>query len=114
MIPLEEVMVSLGPKAPTISTKNISEKGDYIKYEKYQNENPNLKKFLDLNWYSLAIQSKLWKDKQSFKKFASKIDPINLNNKQRFLLNQPRIVLKLFLTLKSFTEKFGIRLSSFK
>ena len=89
----------------------------YMKTEKYEAEakqNLFLKKYLDINNYSFAIQHKLANDLLSFKKYAGKIQLDNLTAKQRFLLKQPRAILKLLLKSKILGEKVGLRLSSYK
>jgi len=76
--------------------------------------NSSLKKYLDLNRYSLAVQQKTNGNQPLFKKYKKQIDPKNLSRKQRFLLKQPTIVLKLLLRSKIMAEKYGVRLSSYK
>ena len=75
--------------------------------------NTSLKKYLDLNRYSLAVQYKAFGNKIKFKEYAETINLKNLNKKQQFLLNQNKKVLQLFFKLKAISEKFGLRLSSF-
>lgn len=77
-------------------------------------KDPYLKKYLDLNNYSFAIQHKLAGDMASFKKYTEKIETNNLTLKQQHLLKQPRRVLKILLKGKGLAENFGFRLSSFK
>jgi glycosyltransferase involved in cell wall biosynthesis len=84
------------------------------KYEKEASQDYFLKKYLDLNRYSFALQHKLAGDSLSFIKYYSKIDFKNLNKKQHFLLEQNKYILKLLMKFKNFFEKKGIRLSSFK
>jgi len=84
------------------------------KYEEVARENLYLKKYLDINRFSFAIQHKLAKDLDSFKEYVRKIDPNNLNSKQRFLLKQPRSVLMLFIRIKVMFESFGTRLTAYK
>lgn len=83
-------------------------------YEEVARENLYLKKYLDINRYSFAIQHKLAKDLDSFKEYVRKIDLNNLNSKQRFLLKQPRSVLMLFIRIKVLFESFGTRLTAYK
>ena len=84
------------------------------KYEIFTAEKPYLKKYLDINRFSLAIQHRLAKDSQSFKEYFNKIDLKNLNPKQRLLLKQPRSLLILLIRIKTFFEFFGKRLSPYK
>lgn len=86
---------------------------DLDKYEKNSINNIFLKKYLDLNRYSFALQYKMSKDFNTYKNYTKKINLNNLNTKQRFLLKLPRIVLLLLINIKSFFERIGFRLSSF-
>jgi len=78
-----------------------------------ERKNPSLKKYLDLNRYSLAIQHKISGDHLNFKKYIEGINSENLNKKQRFLLNRNKNVLRLMIELQKLLEKLGLRLSSF-
>jgi len=78
-----------------------------------EKKNPSLKKYLDLNRYSLAIQYKIAGDFQNFKKYNEGLHLENLNKKQDFLLNSNRNVLILMIKLQKYLEKLGLRLSSF-
>jgi len=82
-------------------------------YEEVAKSNFFLKKYLDLNRYSFAIQHKLANDFISFKIYKRKINLENLTSKQRFLLKQNRYILKFLITLQKNLEKLGFRLSSF-
>src|SRR5690606_13231929 len=73
-------------------TKNIADKPKYDAYVEMEATHPTLKKFVDLNRFSMAILSKLGNDYESFKRYESAIDYTNLNKKQRFLLKQPAFV----------------------
>ena len=97
-------------KTPTL-------KRNFMKTEPFEaeaNKDPFLKKYLDVNNYSFAIQHKLANDLKSCKEYRSKIDLANLTSKQRFLLKQPRWVLKLFLLGKFTTQLVGVRLTTYK
>lgn|SRR5690554_283458 len=84
------------------------------RYEKAAPTNPFLKKYLDLNRYSIALQHKLAGDVAGYKKFTRFLDTQNLNKKQVFLLIQPRWTLKLLYFTKYLLQKVGIHLSAFK
>ncbi|RKE98106.1 glycosyltransferase family 2 protein [Ichthyenterobacterium magnum] len=96
------------------STHSMKQKIDLSPYEVFEKNNSDLKKFLDLNRYALAIQSKLWNDKKSFKALTSKIELSNLNKKQRFLLKQNKNTLLMFIKIKENLSKLGIQLSTYK
>lgn len=90
------------------------DKPKFDNYAQFESVNPSLKKFLDLNRFSMAILSKLENDKTSFKRFERKIDYNNLNKKQQFLLKQPSSVVRCFHFFKKRMQHFGIHLSAFK
>jgi len=87
---------------------------DLDKYETEAGKNPYLKKYLDINRFSLALQYKMAGDAASFKKYMAKIDGNNLNKKQQKLLTLPIPILKLMVKSKVLFEKYGLRLSSYK
>ena len=84
------------------------------KYEAQAKHNPNLKKYLDLNRFSFAIQHKLAGDSVSFTNYFKKIDLKNLTSKQRLLLRLPKFILKVLLKIQNVLERKGVRLTSFK
>ncbi|PKA83626.1 glycosyl transferase family 2 [Ulvibacter sp. MAR_2010_11] len=95
---------------PTL-TRNYMNTETYVAAAK---KDPFLKKYLDRNSYSFAIQHKMANDIPSFKNYLENIDVNNLTTRQRFLLKQPRSVLKLLVKGKDFAEKLGVRLTAFK
>lgn len=94
--------------------KKISEKANFEAYEVFEKDNPALKKFLDLNRYSLCILTKMEGDKEAFQRNFNKINQANLSKKQRFLLKQNKTILKYLSTTKNNLEKFGLQLGTFK
>jgi glycosyltransferase involved in cell wall biosynthesis len=96
------------------STKNISEKASFEGYEAMEQQRPEVKKFLDLNRFSLALLAKMQSDTEAFRKNSSKISLKNLNNKQRFLLKAPAGIVRSLYRLKQYFERNGIYLSAFK
>jgi len=91
-------------------------KRTYLNLDKYEDDatkNNALKKYLDLNRYSLAIQHKRAGDTNAFKNYTHKIDLKNLSRKQRFLLRLPKPLLTVLIHIQGFLEKRGIRLRSF-
>ncbi|MEZ4791901.1 MAG: glycosyltransferase family A protein [Gelidibacter sp.] len=75
---------------------------------------PSLKKYLDLNRFSLAIQYRLAGNVAEAKKLTEKIDNANLNAKQQLLLKMNRASLKMMLQLKDLLRKNGLGLSAFR
>ena len=96
------------------SVKNIEEKANYEAYEVYEKNNPALKKFLDLNRYSLCVLAKIEGNKEAFQKNFQKINQENLSKKQQFLLRQNKTILKYLSKTKDNLEKLGLRLGTFK
>ncbi|MEL1255297.1 glycosyltransferase family 2 protein [Flavobacterium sp. DGU38] len=87
---------------------------NFYKYQLLEETNPELKKFLDLNRFSLAIKSKLIKDKKSFNKLYKQIDLNKLSLKKRLLLRLPSFLLKILIALKTILANFGLGNSVFK
>lgn len=96
------------------SVKNLEEKANFEEYEIYEKDNPALKKFLDLNRYSLCILAKMEGNQAAFQKNFQKINQENLSKKQQFLLRQNKTVLKYLSKTKDSLEKLGLRLGTFK
>ncbi|WP_310990979.1 glycosyltransferase family 2 protein [Aequorivita marina] len=96
------------------SRLKTSDKASYEKYEVYEKNNLALKKFLDLNRYSLCIVAKMEGNKAVFQQNYQKINLENLTKKQQFLLKQNKITLKYLLKTKEGLEKVGIKLGTFK
>lgn len=92
----------------------VSDKASYEKYEPLEKDNPALKKFLDLNRYSLCILAKLEGNNAAFDKNFQKINQENLSKKQLFLLRQNKTILKYLSKTKDSLEKLGLRLGTFK
>jgi glycosyltransferase involved in cell wall biosynthesis len=98
-------------------SKNYKTSLDSIDFSKYvflEKTNPALKKFLDLNRFSLAIKSKLLNDKESFSKFYRAVDLNKLPLKKRFLLILPSFLLKPLINLKTVLANLGLTSSVFK
>ena len=87
---------------------------DFYKYALLEKTNPSLKKFLDLNRFSLAIKSKIIGDKTNFLKFYKAIDLENMSLKKRILLKLPALLLNPLIDLKILLANFGLGNSVFK
>ncbi len=96
------------------SVKNLEEKANFEAYEIFEKDNPALKKFLDLNRYSLCVLAKIEGNKEAFQKNFKKINLENLSKKQQFLLRQNKTILKYLSKTKDNLEKLGLRLGTFK
>lgn len=96
------------------AVKNFDEKASFEAYEVYEKEKPALKKFLDLNRYSLCVLAKIEGNEVAFLKNFQKINQENLSKKQQFLLRQNKTILKYLSQTKNNLEKLGLRLGTFK
>ena len=93
------------------SIKSVNDRPNFVAYENTEKENKALKKFLDLNRFSLSIRAKLWKEPKEAQFFIDRIDPTNLSKKQQFLLHLPASLIRTLFFIKRVLEKLGIRLS---
>lgn len=92
----------------------IMEESTLLKYYSQEKENKLLKKFLDINRFSLAIKSKLNGDINAFRKYRNEILPNNIGLKKQFLLVLPSSILKKLISLKTFLTAIGLGNSIFK
>jgi len=96
------------------TSKSINDKPNFKEYEVFEFTNPFLKKFLDLNRFSLCILAKMEGNKSSFLEVFKKINLKNLNRKQRLLLKLNKRFLVFLLYIKEKLPGLGIRLNAFK
>ena len=92
----------------------VKEYANFDRYEKFEADNHPLKKFLDLNRYSLCVLAKIEGNKEAFQKNLEKIDLENLSKKQRFILQQNKTIVKYLSKTKDSLARLGLRLSTFK
>lgn len=104
---------SYDPSSLSRNGKNIAESASFSKYSEFEFENKPLKKFLDLNRFSLAIKSKLSDDKDSFAYFKGCIDRTCLSPQKKLLLLMPAPILRYLIFLKYILLKLGISKSIF-
>lgn len=90
------------------------EASSFDKYAELEKKHKGLKKFLDLNRFSVAIKSKLIGDKKNFKKCYDAIDFANLDAKKKTLLHLTRFQLKILVSFKTFLADIGLGSSVFK
>lgn len=98
-------------------SKQNYQKIKYNLFNGFKNEkknNASLNKYLNLNLYSLAIQCKLSNNVSLFKKIKKEINNNYLTKKQRFLLNQPIFLTKLFKRLHRFLINNNIYLTAYR
>jgi glycosyltransferase involved in cell wall biosynthesis len=96
------------------NNRYINKKLDFSKFIALEKTNPSLKKFLDLNRFSLAIKSKIINDTESFNYYYDAIDLKKLSLKKRILLNQPPFLLKKLISTKEILVHLGLGNSVFK
>lgn len=87
---------------------------DFGKYTDYEKSNPGLKKFLDVNRFSLAIKSKINRDPEHFNKLYRQITVSNLSARKRILLLLPGFALKKLIRLQHVLSEYGLESSVFK
>jgi glycosyltransferase involved in cell wall biosynthesis len=92
----------------------IMEEGTFLKYRNDEKDNQLLKKFLDLNRFSMAIKSKINGDTIAFKKFKTEIKFENIGLKKQIVLFVPRFILKELIFLKNYLTGIGLGNSVFK
>nr|WP_294780584.1 glycosyltransferase family 2 protein [uncultured Flavobacterium sp.] len=102
------------PKSLSKNNKLIKEKMDFSKYEEPEKINLDLKKFLDLNRFSLAVKSKLAGEKALFVAYSQPINVKELSFKKRILLRLPAFILVPLIKLKTVLANLGLGSSVFK
>lgn len=85
---------------------------DLDQYEEVAQKNRSLKKYLDLNRFSIGIKFKLIGDKKRANDYFEKIDIKNLNFKQKLLMKANRNIIKKTIKYQSMIRKIGINITS--
>ena len=83
------------------------------KYEEEAESNPSLKKYLDINRFSIGLKYMLVDNRDKAKDYFQKIDKNNLNGKQKLLVNQPKEILKTLIVFQNLLRKMKIQLTPF-
>lgn len=92
----------------------LNEKMDFSKFNQLEKTNSDLKYFLDLNRFSLAIKNKLASNKELFNTYYKGIDLDKIGFKKRLLLNLPSFLLRILIQVKLKLTDFGMGSSVFK
>lgn len=92
----------------------LKAKLDFSKFTELEKTNSDLKYFLDLNRFSLAVKNKLASDTTQFEYYYNAIDLRNLGFKKRFLLSLPPFLLRLLIQIKLKMTNLGLGSSVFK
>ncbi|WP_053991460.1 glycosyltransferase family A protein [Mangrovimonas sp. TPBH4] len=80
-------------------------KPKFNNYTTQEINNKHLKKFLDVNRYSLALMCKLHDYNNEFSEYKNAIDLTNLKWRHRIFLQSPKWFLKMLLDLKSLKKE---------
>ncbi|RIA10422.1 glycosyltransferase involved in cell wall biosynthesis [Flavobacteriaceae bacterium MAR_2010_72] len=80
----------------------------------YEKNNPSLKRYMDNNRYSIALDQKMVGDIDNFKRIRQGINSTNLNKKQRILLKLPGSTLNFLKKIQVFLIKKNMYLSAFR
>jgi len=96
----KEVTFSLSKSNYTKSLFNVTQK--YIQEEKV---NSSLKRYIDLNRFSIALEFKRANNLEKATILKDQINWIALNFRQRFLLKSPVFLLKIVYRFKLFLDR---------
>jgi glycosyltransferase involved in cell wall biosynthesis len=92
----------------------LDTKVDFSKFTEEEKINPEIKKFLDLNRFSLAIKHKIAGNEKGFENYYDDIDLKKLALKKRVLLLLPAFILRLLISTKTALTNMGFGSSVFK
>jgi glycosyltransferase involved in cell wall biosynthesis len=81
---------------------------DFTQFQVSEEENPDLKSFLDLYRIEYGFRYYMFGHTEKMKFYIENIDKKNLGLKIRFLLNIPAFPLRFFLKLKNSLKKVGV------
>ena len=86
----------------------------FDKFKDIDNAPHSFKKYMDLNRFSVAIERKVAKDYINYKIIRKEISPLNLNFKQRIILNSPSALIGLLKRIQNILLGYNIYVSPFK
>lgn len=111
-----EIMARYVYDAQSLSrgSQHLAHKLNIKKFSEQEKVNLKLKKFLDLNRFSLAIKSKIYGQKEMFHEYAREINPQNLSFKRKLLLKLPGAVLLFLVKVNVALAAVGWSKSVFK
>jgi glycosyltransferase involved in cell wall biosynthesis len=98
---------------PQSLSRNQNVNIDFSKFSN-QEKHPGLKRFLDLNRFSLAIKSKVNGDDKNYRSFRNDIDRKNLSLKKKILLSLPGFLLKKLIRFREKMADMGLADTVFK
>jgi glycosyltransferase involved in cell wall biosynthesis len=111
-----EIMARYVYDAQSLSrgSQHLAHKLNLKKFSEQEKQNPELKKFLDLNRFSLAIKSKIYGQKEMFHEYVREINAQNLSFKKKLLLKLPGLVLLFLVKVNVALAAVGWSKSVFK
>lgn len=89
-------------------------KMNFDAYANWEKTNPEVKRYLDWNRYSLGIKSKLRGDRNYYLEMKKGIAVENLSLKKRILFGSPAWLLRGFINLQPLLIALGLRRTLFK
>lgn len=92
----------------------LQAKMDFSKFIELEKSNPDLKHFLDLNRFSLAVKCKIKGNQTLFNQYYNGIDLKRIGSKKRFLLALPPALLRFLIAIKLKMANLGLGSSVFK
>lgn len=101
------------PKQMTGSKISDKQYPDFDSYETLAKTNASLKKYIDFQRYSFAVNLKLEGSNQQAQHLLKNLDRNNLNNKQKFLLDLPVPILRTVKRFKNYLLKKQIKISTY-
>lgn len=91
----------------------VSNGMNFTKFLEEEKSDPDLKRFIDLNRFTLAIKSKLSGNYSLFKEYYNLIDKTDLSQKKKIILRLPPFVLKQLIIVKRILAELGLGSSVF-
>lgn len=85
----------------------IFEDAFFSKYSLEEQNNPALKKYMDLNRFSTVIKHEIIDNRKEAQEIYAEIDLKNLSRKKRFLLQLSPVILKILIRIKNLTANLG-------
>ena len=108
------IYTSYIPNSLSNSNYNINQYRLFSSFKNIEQNNTELKRFIDSKRYGLALRCKINHDKSIFYETINDIDFNNLSFKQKTLLKLPYIILKPLEHLRSLALKNDTYLRLFK
>lgn len=102
------------PESLSKDKSHMDTRINFSRYAAAERTNPGLKKFLDLNRFSIAVKSKINGNDAYYSTLAKEIDLKNLSLKKRILLRLPAFILKNLVGLQHALSRSGIGSTPFK